>query len=59
LLGINGVLDPPPDLAHLVSQHKSVSYFNKILTPGSDLISDPDVSNSTQKSRLFSTPPPI
>lgn len=46
LLGINGVLDPPPDLAHLVSQHKSVSYFNKILTPGSNLISEPDVSNS-------------
>ncbi|KAJ6509385.1 hypothetical protein C8R47DRAFT_965641 [Mycena vitilis] len=33
LLGIDGVLEPPPDLAHIVSQHSSVSYFNKILTP--------------------------
>ncbi|KAJ6574958.1 carnitine/acyl carnitine carrier [Mycena capillaripes] len=33
LLGIDGVLEPPPDLAYLVSQHSSVSYFNKILTP--------------------------
>ncbi|KAJ7654975.1 hypothetical protein DFH06DRAFT_1201215 [Mycena polygramma] len=31
--GKGGVEIPPPDLAHLVSQHSSVSYFNKILTP--------------------------
>ncbi|KAJ7630786.1 carnitine acyl carnitine carrier [Roridomyces roridus] len=33
LLGIDGVLEPPLDLAHVVSQHSSVSYFNKVLTP--------------------------
>ncbi|KAJ7099615.1 hypothetical protein C8R43DRAFT_1092346 [Mycena crocata] len=33
LLGIDGVLVPPPDLAQLVSQHSSMSYFNKVLTP--------------------------
>ncbi|KAF8213201.1 carnitine/acyl carnitine carrier [Mycena galopus ATCC 62051] len=48
LLGINGVLDPPPDLAHLVSQHKSVSYFNKILTP--EIMA---LLNSTSELTLF------
>ncbi|KAJ7071177.1 carnitine/acyl carnitine carrier [Mycena amicta] len=33
LLGINDVLVPPSDLAHVVSQHSSVSYFHQILTP--------------------------
>ncbi|KAF7306782.1 Carnitine/acyl carnitine carrier [Mycena indigotica] len=33
LLGINDVLDPPPSLADVVSQHTSVSYFHQILTP--------------------------
>ncbi|KAJ6604502.1 carnitine/acyl carnitine carrier [Mycena vulgaris] len=33
LLGIDGVLTPPPDLAQLVSQHSSVSYFHRVLTP--------------------------
>ncbi|KAJ7706335.1 carnitine/acyl carnitine carrier [Mycena rosella] len=33
LLGINDVLVPPPSLAHLVSQHSSVSYFHSVLTP--------------------------
>ncbi|KAJ7487438.1 FAS1 domain-containing protein [Mycena galericulata] len=33
LLGIDDVLFPPPNLAHLVSQHSSVSYFHKVLTP--------------------------
>ncbi|KAJ7786152.1 carnitine/acyl carnitine carrier [Mycena metata] len=33
LLGIDDVLTPPSNLAHLVSQHSSVSYFHKILTP--------------------------
>ncbi|KAF7310781.1 Carnitine/acyl carnitine carrier [Mycena chlorophos] len=33
LLGIDQVLEPPPNLAHLVSQHASVAYFNQILTP--------------------------
>lgn len=33
LLGIADVLVPPPDLATVVSQHRSTSYFNKVLTP--------------------------
>ncbi|KAF4606557.1 hypothetical protein EYR38_000611 [Pleurotus pulmonarius] len=33
LLGIADVLEPPSDLAHVVSQHASVSYFHKVLTP--------------------------
>ncbi|KAJ6621583.1 hypothetical protein B0H10DRAFT_2162956 [Mycena sp. CBHHK59/15] len=33
LLGIDNVLVPPPDLVHLISQHSSVSYFHKVLTP--------------------------
>ncbi|KAJ7900188.1 hypothetical protein B0H14DRAFT_3852644 [Mycena olivaceomarginata] len=48
LLGINRVLEPPPDLAHLVSRHSSVSYFNKILTP--EIMG---VLNSTSELTLF------
>ncbi|KAJ7596876.1 hypothetical protein C8J56DRAFT_882521 [Mycena floridula] len=33
LMGIDRVLEPPPDLATVVSQHKEVSYFHKVLTP--------------------------
>ncbi|KAJ7076558.1 hypothetical protein B0H15DRAFT_790457 [Mycena belliarum] len=33
LLGIDRVLVPPLDLAHVVSEHSSVSYFNGVLTP--------------------------
>ncbi|KAJ7293428.1 hypothetical protein C8J57DRAFT_1041600 [Mycena rebaudengoi] len=33
LLGIADVLVPPPDLAHVVAQHSSVSYFHRVLTP--------------------------
>lgn len=33
LLGIGDVLQVPPDLATVVSQHPSLSYFTKILTP--------------------------
>ncbi|KAG6832275.1 hypothetical protein H0H92_003508 [Tricholoma furcatifolium] len=31
--GISEVLQPPPDLAQVVSQQDSISYFHKILTP--------------------------
>ncbi|KAJ7275192.1 carnitine/acyl carnitine carrier [Mycena haematopus] len=48
LVGIGGVLEPPPDLAHVVSQHKSVSYFNKILTP--EIMT---LLNSTSELTLF------
>ncbi|KAF8078771.1 hypothetical protein FPV67DRAFT_1558000 [Lyophyllum atratum] len=33
VFGISKVLEPPSDLAHLVSQQPSVSYFHKVLTP--------------------------
>ncbi|CCM05190.1 uncharacterized protein FIBRA_07399 [Fibroporia radiculosa] len=33
LLGINGVLEIPPDLATVASQHPSLSYFADVLTP--------------------------
>ncbi|KAK0245654.1 carnitine acyl carnitine carrier [Armillaria nabsnona] len=33
LLGVNRMLDPPPDLATVVSKLTSVSYFHNILTP--------------------------
>jgi len=33
LFGIDDVLDPPPNLVHVVTQHSSVSYFHRILTP--------------------------
>ncbi|KAI0778602.1 FAS1 domain-containing protein [Trametes elegans] len=33
LLGIGEVIDMPPDLAAVVSQHPQLSYFSKILTP--------------------------
>ncbi|KAJ7042394.1 hypothetical protein C8F04DRAFT_1075757 [Mycena alexandri] len=48
LLGIDDVLTPPPNLAHLVSQHSSVSYFYKILTPEIR-----DFLNSTTELTLF------
>ncbi|PPQ67086.1 hypothetical protein CVT25_005687 [Psilocybe cyanescens] len=32
LLGIADVLEPPPDLATVISQHPSISYFQKIST---------------------------
>ncbi|KAJ7169731.1 hypothetical protein C8R46DRAFT_1162488 [Mycena filopes] len=48
LLGIDDVLTPPPNLAHLVSQHSSVSYFHKILTPEIK-----DLLNSTTEMTLF------
>jgi solute carrier family 25 carnitine/acylcarnitine transporter 20/29 len=48
LLGINRVLELPPNLAHLVSRHSSVSYFNKILTP--EIMG---VLNSTSELTLF------
>ncbi|KAH9486598.1 FAS1 domain-containing protein fsc1 [Psilocybe cubensis] len=32
LLGIAEVLEPPPDLATVISQHPSISYFQKIAT---------------------------
>ncbi|KAI3622790.1 carnitine acyl carnitine carrier [Moniliophthora roreri] len=32
LFGIADVLEPPPDLATVVSQHSDVSYFNNVLT---------------------------
>ncbi|KAF8578738.1 FAS1 domain-containing protein [Ramaria rubella] len=31
LLGIDGVLEPPSNLSHIISQHASLSYFRKIL----------------------------
>ncbi|KAG7099020.1 hypothetical protein E1B28_000903 [Marasmius oreades] len=33
LFGIKGVLEPPPDLAVVVSRNSAVSYFHKVLTP--------------------------
>ncbi|KAK7059133.1 carnitine transporter [Paramarasmius palmivorus] len=33
LFGIADVLEPPPDLATVVSQHSDVSYFKNVLTP--------------------------
>ncbi|KAF5323619.1 hypothetical protein D9611_005763 [Ephemerocybe angulata] len=33
VIGIDNVLEPPPDLARVIEQHSSVSYFNKILGP--------------------------
>ncbi|CAK5264896.1 unnamed protein product [Mycena citricolor] len=48
LLGINDVLVPPPDLAHLVAEQSSVSYFHKIITPEIAAI-----LNSTSELTLF------
>ncbi|KAJ6519671.1 hypothetical protein C8R45DRAFT_754452, partial [Mycena sanguinolenta] len=48
LLGIDAVLEPPPNLATVVSQHKSVSYFTKILTP--EIMT---ILNSTSELTLF------
>ncbi|KAL0951405.1 hypothetical protein HGRIS_008100 [Hohenbuehelia grisea] len=33
LLGISDVLDPPGNMAHVVTQHASLSYLNRVLTP--------------------------
>ncbi|KAF8973549.1 carnitine/acyl carnitine carrier [Flammula alnicola] len=48
LLGIGQVLEPPPDLATVVSRHSSVSYFHKIATP--DIMTH---LNSTSEMTLF------
>ncbi|KAG5647591.1 hypothetical protein DXG03_008944 [Asterophora parasitica] len=48
VVGISKVLEPPPDLAQVVSQQPSVSYFHKVLTPEiSKLL------NSTSELTLF------
>ncbi|KAH8835783.1 FAS1 domain-containing protein [Flagelloscypha sp. PMI_526] len=33
LFGIEGVLEPPPDLATVISRQTSISYFNRIASP--------------------------
>ncbi|KAJ3516459.1 hypothetical protein NLJ89_g1099 [Agrocybe chaxingu] len=33
LLGVDDVLEPPPDLASIVQQYSTISYFQKIMTP--------------------------
>lgn len=48
LLGIADVLDPPPDLATVVSQNSLVSYFHDILTP--DII---NLLNSSTELTVF------
>ncbi|KAJ7492769.1 hypothetical protein FB451DRAFT_1361247 [Mycena latifolia] len=48
LLGIDDVLVPPPDLAHLVAEHSSVSYFHSVLTPEITAL-----LNSTSELTLF------
>lgn len=48
VFGISKVLEPPPDLALLVSQQSSVSYFHKILT--SEIT---QLLNSTSELTLF------
>ncbi|KAJ3829816.1 FAS1 domain-containing protein [Lentinula raphanica] len=48
VLGIAEVLEPPPDLATVLSQHPSLSFFRKVLTPEIK-----KVLNSTSELTLF------
>ncbi|KAF9455072.1 carnitine/acyl carnitine carrier [Macrolepiota fuliginosa MF-IS2] len=48
LFGISDMLDPPPDLAAVISAQQSLSYFSRILTPEAIR-----TLNSTSKLTLF------
>ncbi|KAF9076124.1 carnitine/acyl carnitine carrier [Rhodocollybia butyracea] len=48
VLGISEVLEPPSNLASVLSQHDSVSYFHKVLTPEIEKL-----LNSTPELTLF------